>query len=868
MAWKKREAGAAGGRAQALWEFLRIRNTGSAVATNGGSAVTGYVHSLTVNTTTVREGAGPREPAHWPQNVGTVPRPSIGFQARAEAAQLRSFLDDGIDTGATGLVLSGLGGVGKTQLAADYARTVWREGKADVLVWVDATDRSAVLDTYAHAGEMLCRADKRERDRAAEMFLEWLEESPGRPRCRWLVVLDDVVDPGDVDGLWPPPHAQGRTLVTTRRRDAALVGEGRPRIDIGTFTPDEATAYLITALGESETAAHPAQAAALAHDLGCLPLALSQAAAYLVDAGQGIADYRALLADRTHTLADAAPDSLPNGQKAAVAATWSLSLERADRLRPVGLARPILCMASMLDPNGIPQAVLTSAPALEYLALARTHTRPGEAPAMDGPTDRPGAPTAQEAALALRAAHRLSLLDHTPDDHVKTVRVHQLVQRTTRDSLSAEARGHLARAVADALMAAWPERELDTPMAQALRANTAALSNVADDAALYSGGVHRVLYRAGRSLGESGRFSAAADHFRALHDKAVHHLGVDHPDTLAARNNLASWRGEAGDAAGAADAFAELVSDRRRVQGPDHPDTLAARHNLAHCRGESGDAAGAADAFAELVSDRRRVQGPDHPDTLAARHNLARWRGEAGHTAKAAAALAELVAIQLRVQGADHPNTLAVRHSLARWRGELGNPVGAAEALTKLRADQLRVQGADHPNTLAVRHSLARWQGELGNAVEAAEALTELLADQLRVQSPTHPSTLAVRHSLARWRGEAGDAAGAAKAFATLVSDRRRVQGPDHPDTLAARHNLAFWQGEAGDAAGAAEALADLVSDRCRVQGSAHPDTVVTHQEALAWAERAKSAVVPGAEDHLRLRRRSARRWGRTTDRL
>ncbi|MEW2421674.1 tetratricopeptide repeat protein [Streptomyces nigra] len=752
--------------------------------------------------------------------------------------------------------------MGKTQLAADYARSALHAGNLDVLVWVNAASRNAVLAAYAKAGERLCRADAREREHAAEMFLGWLEATPGRPGCRWLVVLDDVVDPGELDQLWPPPHPRGRTLVTTRRRDAALVGDGRPRVDVGTFTCHEATSYLTRALDVPGRPAQPVEAAALARDVGFLPLALSQAVAYLVDTGQGIADYRALLADRTRTLADAAPDPLPDGQKAAVAAAWSLSLERADCLRPVGLARPVLCMAGMLDPNGIPQAVFTSASALKYLALTRGHTHPGGGPATDASAGASSVPTAQDAVLALRAAHRLSLLDHTLDDHVRTVRVHQLVQRATRDSLAADARRHLARAAADALMDAWPESELDTRLAQALRANTAALADLVDGADLYSDGVHRVLYRAGRSLGESGQFAAAVDHFRVLRQKADRYLGADHPDTLAARNNLASWRGEAGDAAGAAEAFAELASDRRRVQGADHPDTLAARHNLAHCRGEAGDAAGAAEAFAELASDRRRVQGADHPDTLAARHNLARWRGEAGHVAKAAAALAELVAVQLRVQGADHPNTLAVRHSLARWRGELGNAAGAAEALTELLADQLRVQGADHPNTLAVRHSLARWRGEAGDAAGAAEALTELLADQLRAQSPTHRSTLAVRHSLAHWQGKAGNARGAAEAFAELASDRRRVQGADHPDTLAARHNVAYWRGEAGDAAGAAEAFAELASDRQRVQGPDHPDTLMTQREVLAWTDRARGLALQGIDDRSRVRRWLARVWG------
>ena len=68
-------------------------------------------------------------------------------------------------------------------------------------------------------------------------------------------------------------------------------------------------------------------------------------------------------------------------------------------------------------------------------------------------------------------------------------------------------------------------------------------------------------------------------------------LGPEHPDTLAARANLASWTGEAGDAAGARDQFAALLPIRERVLGPEHPDTLHARNNLAYWTGRAGDAA-------------------------------------------------------------------------------------------------------------------------------------------------------------------------------------------------------------------------------------------------------------------------------------
>ncbi|MGY1502619.1 hypothetical protein ACW4TU_39560 [Streptomyces sp. QTS52] len=176
--------------------------------------------------------------------------------------------------------------------------------------------------------------------------------------------MDDVADPDDLRGLWPPASEHGRTLVTTRRRDATLTGDGRRAlVEVGLFTKDETLAYLTASLAAHGRTEPEAQLAALAADLGHLPLALAQAAAYLVDPGDDVAAYRALLTDRTTTLADAAPDALPDEQALPLAAAWSLSIGRADTLRPAGLARPLLHLAALLDANGIPQDVLTSTPA-------------------------------------------------------------------------------------------------------------------------------------------------------------------------------------------------------------------------------------------------------------------------------------------------------------------------------------------------------------------------------------------------------------------------------------------------------------------------------------------------------------------------
>ncbi|MFD0531357.1 NB-ARC domain-containing protein [Kitasatospora arboriphila] len=512
-------------------------------------------------------------PRPMPRQIGVLPRRADCYQYRAEIRVLEEALDGG-GTAVLGQVVTGMGGVGKTQLAAHYARQAQAGGRLDLLVWITAATRTAVVDGYARAAVQLLDQDPGDPEAAAQAFLAWLE-APVTAALRWLVVLDDLADLADLRDLWPPESPSGRILVTTRRRDAALVGSGRRPVAVGLFTVDEAVEYLGAVLAVHGHRAPAEDLAQLAEDLGRLPLALSQAAAYLVDAGLDCRTYRRLLADRATALADALPEpsSLPDDQRTTVAAAWSMSLERADAMRPQGLARPVLQLAAMLDPNGIPGAVLT-----DDAAVARFGAQRG------GPGD--GGATAQEVVGSLRVLHRLSLIDHVPDHPHHTVRVHQLVQRSVREEVPARERDSLARAAADVLVAAWPEIERDTGLAAALRANTAALARHAA-AALGAPVTHPLLFRAGRSLGESGQTGAAAAWFDRLAGDIADTLGPDHPEILTARHDRAFWQAESGDVQGAIDLLGEVLGERTRRLGADHIDTLTARHNLAWWRGRA-----------------------------------------------------------------------------------------------------------------------------------------------------------------------------------------------------------------------------------------------------------------------------------------
>ncbi|MCM2388292.1 tetratricopeptide repeat protein [Streptomyces albipurpureus] len=684
--------------------------------------------------------AAPRTPAGWPRQVGVIPSRAQSFRHRAQAGWLRSTVGG---AGALGQVLTGMGGVGKTQLAADYARTAWQNGSLDVLVWVTASTRWAVVTGYAQAGIELCLAEPGDPELAARTFLAWLTPKAGARPCRWLIVLDDLADPDDLRGLWPPADPNGRTLVTTRRRDAALAGGDRRRIEVGLFTEAEAVAYLTHSLATHGRHAPADQLTALTRDLGRLPLALSQATAYLIDSGDDVTTYRSLLADRATTLADTAPDQLPDEQALPLFAAWSLCIDRADTLRPAGLARPMLHLAALLDPHGIPQTVLTSPPVLNHLTRHRTRTH-------QAGVGEPGPVSHRDAVRALRALHRLSLIDHTPDTPHQAVRVHQLIQRATRDTLTPDQHDQLTLIAADSLTTAWPDIERDTTLTQALRANTTALARTAEDA-LYRPAPHALLLRIGTSLGESGRLTAARDHFEHLATTTRQHIGPDHPDTLNALQAQAHWQAIAGDPDGAVAAFGQLLPDFERVLGPDHPNTLCIRLNLAYWRGEAGDPAGAATAFEQISADCERALGPDHIHTLTARKDIALWQGVTGDAAGAAAAFEQVSADCERILGPDHLYTLTTRSYLARWQGEADSTAGAA-AFAQLLANWERVQGPDHPDILTARRDLAVLYGLTGDAVGTAAAFEQVSADCERLLGPDHPDTLTTRDHLARQR--------------------------------------------------------------------------------------------------------------------
>lgn len=652
-------------------------------------------------------------------------RPALPLRAGRVPLRAASFQQRSADLFGPVTVLSGLGGVGKTQLAADHAERRWATGEVQLLAWVTAGSREAIVSSYADAAAKLTGWDDPDPERGARTLLEWLAGST----ASWLVVLDDLQVPADLTGLWPPVTDHGQVVVTTRRRDAALRGHQRRIVEVGVFSEVEALAYLRTLLADQRKLL---DAENLVRDLGNLPLALAQAGAYMADKHLSCAEYRARLAERR--LANVLPDvdGLPDEHRATVAATWSLSLEQADGLVPQGVARPLLEVAGVLDANGIPLGAFTTPAVLSFLTATTGRT-------VDAHDARDG----------LGCLHRLSLITLDTGSEWREVRVHALVQRATRDTWSRDRADLVIDTAVQGLLGVWPDVMQDAVLRQALCANADALA-LAGGGHVWREDRYDVLTRTGNTLGESGLVAQARNYYAELHDTAVQRLGPDHLGTLTIRDYLARWQGAAGDAAGSATAYRQLVADCTRVLGPDHPRTFSARSGVAHSLGETGDPAGAAAAFRVLLADQLRVLGPDHRYVLRSRNNVAHFQGMAGDAAGAAAAFQELLADQLRVLGPDFPQTLRSRNNLAHFRGEAGDLAGATAAFEELLTDQARILGPDHPNTLTTRGHLARLRQKTGDVAGATAAFEELLADQLRVLGPDHPATVLTSRQLGR----------------------------------------------------------------------------------------------------------------------
>jgi transcriptional regulator with XRE-family HTH domain len=572
--------------------------------------------------------------------------------------------------------LYGMGGVGKTQLAAEYAHRF--AGNYDLAWWINAEQGGLIGDQVAALGlalECVQPGAGTEAVRAAVL-------AELRHRGRWLLVFDNAEEPADV-APWLPGGG-GHVLITSRQRGWDEVAAP---VEIDVLARAESVAILQTRV----TVLSGADADRLAAELGDLPLAIAQAAGFMADTGMAADEFLVLLRTRAgQLLAEGAPGSYPRS----LAAATGLIADRLARQDPAAAELASLC--AFLAPEPIPESLLTTAVSVLPSELAA----------------RAADPLAWRQTLAHLTRQSLARIDH------RGLQMHRLTQAILRERLT-PAQAAATRRGVEAMLAASDPGDPPNPVTWPRWAQLTPHVLAADLAATDSPALRELARHTWWYLIERGDARTAHDLVNRVRQRWRDRLGEDHEHTLMAAHYLAWTLLEMGRHAESRDLNRDTLVRRRRVLGEDHPDTLYSAHNLAIDLRELGEVQAARDLNQDTLDRHRRVLGQDDPNTLRSAAILAVDLRELGEVQAARDLDQDTLDRRRRVLGEDHPDTLRSAHNLAIDLRELGE-VQAARDLDQDTLDRRRrVLGEDHPDTLRSAHNLAIDLRELGEADDA-----------------------------------------------------------------------------------------------------------------------------------------------------
>lgn len=827
---------------------------------------------------TTSPGSGVARPAgHVPEVWGRVPQRNKNFTGREE---LLSQLHANISGQVTAVVphaLHGLGGVGKTQTAVEYAYRYRSE--YEVVWWIPADQPVLVRSSLASLAPLLGLppATASGIEDAAKAVLEALRR--GEPYDKWLLIFDNADQPEDLSEIIP--HGPGHVLITSRnhRWDGVV-----DTVAVDVFSRRESVEFLGKRVpkGISEE-----EADRLAHELGDLPLALEQAGALQTETGMGVEEYLRLLRERaSQLLAEGKPSEYPVSMTAA----WGLSVASLDEKLPEAI--DLLRCCAFFGPEPIPRD-----------AFSQPRAKVG---------DRLGSLIANPIRLSrvIGELGRYALARIDMED--RTIQVHRLIQALVREEIPADEQermreevhlllsgyapsnpyepvnwnryatllGHItpsgitsspseeARALClnivrylsasgdyasaldlvESLLGTWiadsgEERldvlELRLEQADILRElgqyqNSSALTDsMKSTAERVLGADHLVTLRyirgSSADLRALGYFQRATDQDEELLRRFEGLFGRDDPRSVSTLNNVALDYGLGSDYRGSKDILEEayqycLSADPGAV---DKPTLINIWSGLARAVRLCGDYSEACDLGADAHAYATNELGVEHNWTLRTAKDLSIAYRRVGDLDQAYTLAEDVHARCVRQFGLDHPDTLAAAMCLAnvlRSRGE-------GEAALDLAADTARryprVYGPDHPYNHGCTGNLAIMHRVQGDLHEARKANEEALAGLEPKLGRDHHYSLTVALNLGSDLAALGDIDNACKLGRGTLRRMSAVLGPEHPLTLSCAANLSadlMALGEKQEAAALRKETEDLYN---RTLGPDHPDTKV-----------------------------------------
>jgi tetratricopeptide (TPR) repeat protein len=751
--------------------------------------------------------------------------------------------------------LHGLGGVGKTQLAVEFAYRY--ADRYDIVWWIPAEHQSLVLQSLYQLGRHLDVPDTAELQQGASLVLERLADSP----LRWLLIYDNANEPEEIARLMPPRG--GHVILTSRNQTWSEVWDP---IEVDIFDRPES----IELVRKRSEAVSAEEADRLADRLGDLPLALDQAASCQAATGMPVAAYLTELDQHLRELSKGAPPSY----RTTIAALVQLAIRHL-RVNAPAVAE-LLEMFAYLGAEPISGGLLRRG--------REAHVTPALGRALRDQIawDR-----------VVRDLRRYGLAKIDPDQRIQ---VHRLFQGVLRDELTEEA-ARRGRANVQHLLASanpgYPDDETNWPVhgeigphigpaglidSELLEARRVVLdqirylfrigdlegsrrlgeaavdtwSKVEGIPGLGSNGELTLL--ASRSLAATLRHLGFNDRSRSLSEATLSRFrqsslfGPDHEHTLSAATEFAPNLRIAGEFREALQVDRENLARRRRIFGDEDEATLTDRSNLAVNLRMLSDFTGAYQIDTEVVGIWQQLVSENDNRLLFAQANLARDLYGLGRYTEALAILQRILPPYRQQLGARHPYVLLAGRTLAITLRKVGQYEEALAVAAEHHGDSESRYGPQHEHALAAAMTHANALRVTGYLPQAQSLASEAIDRYARVFGESHPLALAavVNHAIvSRASGELEQARQQDERTYTVTGEKL---GPEHGYTLCAATSLANDLALTGELEAARRLSEDTLDASRRARGERHPYTLACAVNA------ALDVIAVGAVDEGRAR--------------
>jgi tetratricopeptide (TPR) repeat protein len=646
----------------------------------------------------------------WGVSVANLPARNLVFTGREDLLdRLHATLHPGeLAAVVQAQALHGLGGVGKSQLAVEYAHR--HLGEYGLIWWVTAEQPLAVPGQLVALARRLGIPEAAEQAETIQALWDEL-----RQLDRWLLIFDNADDSRTLRPYWPPSN--GQVLVTSRNPAWASLAA---TVGVDVLSRGEAIMFLRRRAGLDAKAAE-----ALAEALGDLPLALEQAAAYLDETGISAGEYLELLGERAGQLYGL---GTPSSSEETIATIWTVSLERIRGQVPV--AEDLLTLCAFLAPDDIPRTLLPNHPDALPERLATVVC------------DR----VAYQQAIA--ALHRYSLTTVTRD----ALSVHRLVQAVVRKELSLEQTMAWTGAAIRLLRLSFPDDSYEIrtwPECRRLLPHSLTAADHADAVAVEREATGWVLNRVGVYLQRQAEYGQAKQLYRRAQGIYEAACGPIHPEVARSLGDLGTLLYELGDFRGAREAHERAAAIYQAAYGLDDPNVARNLTRLGRVLHRLGDLPAARDVLARALPIRKTRLGADHPETATTLNNLGVVLRDLADLPAARDTLERALAIRKTRLGVDHFHVAATLTNLATIQYEQGDLDAARTLHERAVAIHETRLGPHHPETAISLSNLALVLHDQGDLAGARLLLERALSIRESHLGPDHPDTARSRRNLA-----------------------------------------------------------------------------------------------------------------------